>query len=231
MKKRSSPPWQFALLLMTALLLAVSCIQPIYAFEQSLQHVPTIPALVGLAVAARRSWLSNLAFGCLIMFLLLHILAARYIYSFVPYEDWCRTILGESPGTQLGWQRNHFDRFVHFSFGLLWTRPALEVALSKGGLRPAWGAAFAVCFVLSVGSLYEVGEWLLAVCMSPDQAEAYNGQQGDLWDAQKDMAMQFLGALSAIALSVNFLLHRANTQWPGAGSMRAQKNGTQPSSG
>ena len=30
--------------------------------------------------------------------------------------------------------------------------------------------------------------------------EAYNGQQGDHWDAQKDMALALVGALSAIGI-------------------------------
>jgi putative membrane protein len=30
--------------------------------------------------------------------------------------------------------------------------------------------------------------------------EAYNGQQGDYWDAQKDMALALLGALVMLAL-------------------------------
>jgi putative membrane protein len=48
--------------------------------------------------------------------------------------------------------------------------------------------------------LYEVFEWLLSVFLSPDQAEAYNGQQGDMWDPQKDMALAMLGAILMILI-------------------------------
>jgi putative membrane protein len=59
---------------------------------------------------------------------------------------------------------------------------------------------FALLFVLATSMLYEVFEWLLSVFLSPDQAEAYNGQQGDMWDAQKDMALAMLGAILMILI-------------------------------
>jgi putative membrane protein len=55
-------------------------------------------------------------------------------------------------------------------------------------------------FVLATSLLYEVFEWLLSVFLSPDQADAYNGQQGDMWDAQKDMALAMLGAILMIVI-------------------------------
>ena len=46
---------------------------------------------------------------------------------------------------------------------------------------------------------YEIFEWLLTVFLSPEDADSYNGQQGDMWDAQKDMALALVGStLSAI---------------------------------
>jgi putative membrane protein len=74
-------------------------------------------------------------------------------------------------------------------------RPATE--LSAQGLRVGGMRALVVAFlVLSFGSLaYEVIEWGIAVTMSPETAENYNGQQGDVWDAQKDMALAFVGSL------------------------------------
>ncbi|MGE0609335.1 MAG: DUF2238 domain-containing protein [Pirellulales bacterium] len=189
---------QWSLWLASWLLLALSMIRPLYPFEQSLQHAPTVVALLLMGVAIRRKWLSNASFACLIAFWLLHIVGARYIYSLVPYHDWLSWLTGGRLGQQDGWTRNNYDRLVHFSFGLLWSFPAAESAVRWGGLRRVWAALFALCWVLAAGSLYEVAEWLLAVFMSPQQAEAYNGQQGDLWDAQKDMALQFLGSLMVL---------------------------------
>jgi putative membrane protein len=48
--------------------------------------------------------------------------------------------------------------------------------------------------------VYEVFEWGISVFLSPQDVEAYNGQQGDYWDAQKDMALALLGAILMILL-------------------------------
>ena len=49
--------------------------------------------------------------------------------------------------------------------------------------------------MIQTGSMiYELFEWLLTIVMTPDAADNYNGQQGDMWDAQKDMAMALVGS-------------------------------------
>lgn len=50
-------------------------------------------------------------------------------------------------------------------------------------------------FVMASSMVYELIEWVIAIGMSPDAAEKYNGQQGDLWDAHKDMLMATIGTL------------------------------------
>lgn len=43
--------------------------------------------------------------------------------------------------------------------------------------------------------IYEWVEWLIALGLSPEDAENYNGQQGDIWDAHMDMLLATLGAM------------------------------------
>ena len=62
------------------------------------------------------------------------------------------------------------------------------------------GSFLSLCVVMAVGAAYEVLEWQIAMLFSPDQAEAYNGQQGDLWDAQKDLCLAGIGGLAAIGI-------------------------------
>ncbi|MET0270699.1 MAG: DUF2238 domain-containing protein, partial [Sphingomonas sp.] len=57
----------------------------------------------------------------------------------------------------------------------------------------------AVEFVLAGSAVYEIFEWLLTLLMAGPDADAYNGQQGDIWDAQKDIACASAGALIAAA--------------------------------
>ncbi|NJC06149.1 putative membrane protein [Sphingomonas kaistensis] len=143
------------------------------------------------AWAALRRWpLSTASVACLALFIGLHLLAARWSYSFVPYREWLG--LAEEG-------RNHFDRLIHFLFGLLWTLPLAEAARRHAGYLAGKALLFAFLAVQSVSAVYEIFEWSLALLMAPESAEAYNGQQGDGFDAQKDMALALAGNILALA--------------------------------
>ncbi|MEZ6057372.1 MAG: DUF2238 domain-containing protein [Planctomycetaceae bacterium] len=195
-----------AFLLLTAMLLGVSLVQPPFPKEQSLQHLPTVIGIALLSADLRREWLSRAAFLCVIAFLWLHILGARYIYSYVPYDEILLSWTGFSPSLEFGWTRNNYDRLVHFGFGALFIAPCAGLASRWGKLDRGWEIAFALCAVTAMSGVYEVLEWLLAVVMAPDVAEAYNGQQGDHWDAQKDIAIALLGSL--LVLPIAYLTRR-----------------------
>jgi putative membrane protein len=188
------------LLAVTCGLLAISLVGGQFPREQSLQHIPTLVAIAALFVAARKQWLSPGAIACLIAFLWLHILGARFIYSYVPYDDWLTGLGVGSTREWFGWQRNHYDRLVHLLFGALIVPPAVEVAERYGRMSRPWAVAFAICIVAALSAVYEVAEWIIAIVLSPAQAEAYNGQQGDMWDAQKDMALAIVGSLPAAVM-------------------------------
>lgn len=191
--------FQQGLVLAATVLLGVTLIDPLYPREQWLQHPPTVVSLVALFWAARRQWLSSAAMTCLVAMLVLHILGARWIYSNVPYQHWCEAAFGAGPREWFGWTRNHYDRLVHLAFGLLMPLPLAEAARRYGGLSPRWSLVLAVAAVGAASAGYEVFEWLLATIAAPDQAERYNGQQGDPWDAQKDMALAIVGSLLTAA--------------------------------
>jgi putative membrane protein len=74
------------------------------------------------------------------------------------------------------------------------TLPLAEAARRYARLAFAVALAFAWLAVAGVSAVYEVFEWALAVIAAPDFAEKYNGQQGDFWDAQKDMALAMAGS-------------------------------------
>ena len=48
---------------------------------------------------------------------------------------------------------------------------------------------------MATSLIYEWIEWLIAIQLSPEDAENYNGQQGDIWDAHVDMLLATLGAM------------------------------------
>ena len=154
------------------------------------------PVAVSLPLAwwALCRWpVSDQSAACMAGFVLLHLFAARWSYSFVPYEDW----VPDAMNAALGFERNMFDRLVHCLFGVLAMAPMVELGQRYWGLTGRMAVAVALLFVLAVGGLYEIFEWGLTLALAPEDAGAYNGEQGDMFDAQKDMAIAGLGALIA----------------------------------
>ncbi len=188
-----------SLVFFVAIVLALSLIDGPYPHDQVPQHIVTLAGLVLWVIAIRKSWIGGASCLLIALFLCLHILGARYVYSFVPYDLWCEQYLGFTPSETFRWQRNHYDRLVHFFFGLLMLSPIAEGLEKRGRLSSRWSLAFSLITITTLSATYEIIEWLVAILMSPQRAETYNGQQGDFFDAQKDMALALVGSLIALA--------------------------------
>lgn len=176
---------------------AVSCIRVPYPEYFAMQHVPTVLALVALVAVERRGDMDRLGFAFVVSFLILHLLGARYLFSFVPYDDWSRRLFGVDITSRFGLRRNHYDRLVHVCFGLLLTYPLALFFRRRLNLVGWWPPILAVCMILAASAVYEIFEWLAAMLFAPDWADAYNGQQGDMWDAERDMACAAVGSIVA----------------------------------
>ena len=171
-------------------------IKPLWPLEQSLHSSLTVLGLAGLWWVDRRWRLGNGAFAAICGFIAIHCIAARWLYSNIPYDQWLQSLVGWSPDAAFGWKRNHFDRLIHFLYGLCFT-PALVQLVRHAWPRLRFGHAFtlAVMTIMCSSLVYEWFEWGIALALSPDAAEAYNGQQGDPWDAHADMLLATLGSL------------------------------------
>lgn len=166
------------------------------------------PVVIGMALAwwALRRWpISDASVAWACAFVLLHLFAARWTYSDVPYDAWGRAAFGVGIDAALGFDRNMFDRLVHFLFGVCMARPLIELGIVRAGLSRRMAIAFMVLTVTAIGAFYEIFEWLLAVGMSPEAADKYNGQQGDMFDAQKDMALAMLGSVVPVVFWRRYL--------------------------
>ena len=191
---------KFALTLLGIfLLISVGlAIHPATRTDWLLENVITVVALAWLIWSYRRLPLSNLACGLLFAFGVLHEIGAHYQYSDVPYEQWFSTISGgRSLDAMLGFERNQYDRLVHFMYGLLITPVAAEVIAARVRLRGFWLFLLPVTFMMSHAMIYELIEWFAASVFADDVGQAYLGTQGDVWDAQKDMFMATIGSLIA----------------------------------
>jgi putative membrane protein len=176
----------------------VASINPLEFASYILHQVGTLIGLIALLVFTFKGWVSRSGFNLSILFILLHIVGAHYLYSFVPYNDWLISLFGFDLNQYFGWSRNMYDRLVHFAYGLLLFKITADVfSVSYPGNKKWKIALLAIQFIMASSMVYELIEWAIAVGMSPEEAENYNGQQGDIWDAQKDMALATLGALIA----------------------------------
>ena len=184
---------KFTLVLIIVVTTIITCINPIYPHEQFLQHAGTVLLLTPLLLDTWKNHIPMPAFVGLVLFTLLHVIGARYIYSYVPYKDWC-TALGIVDADFFQDPRNHYDRLVHFSFGLMLFPYFLHLCKNMLQQKPVT-ALFMTWMMIQTGSMiYELFEWALTIIMTSEEADYYNGQQGDMWDAQKDMALAMLGS-------------------------------------
>ncbi len=172
----------------------LTCIHPVFPRDMFLQHIGTILLLSILAVDLRKNNLPFSVFTGVALYIVLHIIGARYIYSYVPYNEWSQHIFGININDILSIKRNGYDRFVHFSFGILFF-PYLMHLFGKWQLSKTRTVIISWLAIQTVSMVYELFEWLLTVVLSGPAAQNYNGQQGDIWDPQKDMVLALIGSL------------------------------------
>jgi len=187
--------YKINLLVIFFVLFSFSCINPVYPAEMFLQHSITLVMFACLILVIIKNSLSDRSFTIIVLFLLLHVIGARWIYSNVPYKEWFRFITGEIFPVLNNSGRNQYDRFVHLMFGLMLFYPTREACEKWAGCPFRLSGILAFLIISCCSLFYEVFEWGLTLVLSPQDAEDYNGQQGDMWDAQKDMALAFTGAI------------------------------------
>ncbi len=198
-RDRLMPPCLLAWYLLFSVWMADAPVDPQFWMLANILPV----CLVGfLAVTYRTFPLSNLSYGLITLFLTLHTIGAHYTYAQVPVGYWVETALALS--------RNPFDRVVHFSFGLLLTYPLFEVLIRFLSLSGFVSYYLSVMTPLGLSGLWEILESWVAQTVSPEQGIEYLGSQGDIWDAQQDIAAALYGALLCLLLTMTIrkILHR-----------------------
>ncbi len=170
----------------------VTAIEPFNRRDWLLENLLVFVYGALLIATYRRFPFSNLSYGLFGVFLSLHLVGAHYTYAETPLGFWLQEALDL--------QRNHYDRIVHFLFGLLLAWPFRELLMRAAGVRRCWSYLLVVVTVLGFSGFYEALEGVVAVIVSPELGAAYLGTQGDEWDAQKDTALAFSGAVIAMTV-------------------------------
>jgi len=165
----------------------VLAVTPYDRFDLLLENLLVFVFVGLLAANYRRFPLSDLSYLLIVAFLALHAVGAHFTYSQAPFGWWVTEALG--------WERNHYDRAVHFLFGLLCAYPLRETVM-RGTDCAGWRAGFlAFAVVLAFSSTYEMLEWAAAMLLEPEAGMAFLGTQGDVFDAQKDTTLAAVGGV------------------------------------
>ncbi len=169
-------------------------IAPVDRHDWFLENLLAV-ALVAVLVRTYRLFAFSLpSYYLILAFLVLHAIGAHYTYAEVPFGFWLKDT----------WtlNRNPFDRLVHFAYGVLLIYPFREVLVRLAGVQGLWAAYLSVSGILAQSAFFEVVEAIVAVIVSPELGSLYLGTQGDEWDAQKDMAAAFAGALLTMTVTM-----------------------------
>lgn len=198
------------LLVLTAIFAIVwvaLAVAPWHRADWALENALVAVFILVLATSYRTFTLSRISYTLIFVFLCLHEVGAHYTYAEVPYDQWFESLTGRTFNSLVGWERNNFDRVIHFSYGLLLAYPVREVFCRVASVRGFWGYFLPLDVTMSSSMMFELFEWGAAELFGGDLGQAYLGTQGDVWDAHKDMALASLGAV--IAMLATYAINRS----------------------
>lgn len=189
---------------------AIVAIKPWYPQDWMLENILPVVFLAYLWGTVNKLTMSKVSYTLIFIFLAFHEIGSHYTYAEVPYDAAFKSLTGVSFNSLVGWERNNFDRVVHFLYGLLLGYPIRELYFRIADARGFWGYFLPLEFTMATSMLYELIEWGAANIVGGDLGMAYLGTQGDIWDAHKDMALASLGALIAmiITAAINYRVQK-----------------------
>ena len=155
------------------------------------ENIPIMIIVALLTFTYKRFQFSNTAYLLMSIFIIMHTIGGHFTFARVPFE-WFTNLFG--------FERNHYDRIAQFSVGF-YAYAMAEFLQKTKAVNKKWVLyLMPIFFIMAVAGAYEVIEWWYAVSADPQAGIEVLGSQGDIWDAQKDILMDTLGALSAMFL-------------------------------
>lgn len=176
-----------------------SGINPKDQFTWFLEVVPAIIGFGVLAITYNSFRLTSLLYVLILIHCIILMIGGHYTYAEVPlfdsFKEW------------FGFTRNNYDKVGHFAQGFVPALIAREIILRKNIINGRhWQSVFIVSFCLAFSAFYELIEWWVAL-VSGEDAEAFLGTQGYVWDTQSDMGLALLGSIMAL-----ITLHKIHNQ-------------------
>lgn len=158
------------------------------------ENIPIVAVVLFLLILYLRGIkFSNTAYFLMSILPYLHTIGGHYTFERVPFA-WFNNFFG--------FERNMFDRVGHFTTGFFAYGLAEYVLTYKKVSSKFWASFLAICFIGTLAMGYELIEWQYAIREGGDAGIAFLGSQGDIWDAQKDMLMDTLGAIFVTIIGI-----------------------------
>jgi len=167
--------------------------------DQFTWFLEVLPALIGLVLMAlsfQRFPLTRLLYNFILLHCIVLMVGGHYTYAEVPLFD--------SIANWLGSERNNYDKVGHFFQGFVPALLAREILIRKSIVNgSSWLNVIIVAICLAFSAFYELIEWWVAIASGED-AEAFLGTQGYIWDTQSDMALALIGAIVSIIVLAKY---------------------------
>lgn len=195
MSHKKGSPLHFFLLFVVMLVLIWSLIKPEEGYLVLLMEIsPSVLVLIFLVSKYNQFRLTNVSYFIITLLVIITFIGGHYSYSKVPLFSWIKDYFDL--------QRNHYDRFGHFLKGAL-VIVIIEILLRKTALVKSKTTNFiALCITLAIGAFYEIIEWASTKIGKEGKAtKDFLGMQGDIWDAQWDMALLLAGSILSLFLT------------------------------
>ena len=170
-----------------------SAIEPHDYWTWFLEVIPAVlGALVLLYMVIKQIHITPLVLVLILLHCIILIVGGHYTYALVPgFEGFMSNIWPE---------RNNYDKLGHFAQGFVPALICREIVIRQAVFNSiGWRRFFVVCFCLAFSAFYELIEWWVAL-LSGEDADAFLGSQGYVWDTQSDMFLALIGSVVALLL-------------------------------
>ena len=185
--ERKTATWLWGL---TGIVFIWSIIRPYDPLTWALEAAPMIIGTIVLWAIRKRFQFTTFTLAFIILEMIVLLVGAHYTYAEVPLFNWLQSALDLS--------RNHYDRVGHFCQGLVPAMIAREVLIRFRAINGrVWRFWLILGFCLGISATYEIIEFIAGHVLK-EEADAFLGTQGDIWDTQWDMTMALIGALTGL---------------------------------
>lgn len=170
-----------------------SAINPKDQFTWFLEVVPALIAFVILVFTHTKFPLTPLLNTLILIHMIILMVGGHYTYAEVPLFDYIAEVFDQS--------RNNYDKVGHLAQGFIPAILARELLIRLKVVKASkiWLNYIVLSIILAFSAFYELIEWWVALATGED-AEAFLGTQGYLWDTQSDMMYALIGGILALIL-------------------------------